>query len=52
LARNSASYVFFGEYSETINIGSPVCFRIVKPNWFTSGGRFGCACVIRFVTLT
>jgi hypothetical protein len=52
LARKSASYVSFGESSETISIGMPVDFRIVKPNWLTSGGRFGCACAMRFCTLT
>ena len=42
----------FGDESETIIIGKPVCLRMVKPNWLTSGGRLGCAWAIRFCTLT
>ena len=36
-----------------ISIGRPdSTLRIVRPNWPTSGGRFGCACAIRFWTFT
>ena len=32
--------------------GLLVAFLTVRPNWFTSAGRFGCACETRFCVLT
>ena len=44
--------MFVGDRSETTIIGRPVDLRSVKPYCVTSVGRFGCACAMRFWTLT